>query len=528
MALGDRERYLALLVLVGVLFAGLFAVLPANLAFALGVTAFVAVLYVAIAIGLTRYSQWLPGWLVATPLWLLVGVPVALGLGLLFLFWTEPSVLTAIFLLGMAFVFLYYWLLVPFAIVQKLAQSRQGGPLEEYPPISVLVPAYNEEAYLNLSLDSLAGATYPAAVEVLVIDDGSYDDTAAIARTHEGTNARVIQKENGGKHSALNAGIEAASYDVIVSIDADSWIGPDALTQVVERLVRTPGTGAVAGNAKIGNRGSFITNLQALEYIVGINTFRRALDHVGLVSVVPGCLGAFQRDVLEDIKGYSADTLTEDFDLTIEILKRGNSVHMSEGVVYTAGPTTWRGLYRQRLRWFRGHVQTMRKHAHVFGDSQYGLVHRFVFPYAFLSVSLFPLLGIVISVFIPLAVVFGDGILVAQIALFFFLLLVVLSVIAIEIDDEARSLSVYAPLSVIGYKQFLDVILFKALYDVFSGRELEWTFAGRPEELPADALVYDPTDAVPTVEAGVPPADAPEDQVETESHDGDGAQTAVD
>lgn len=119
---------------------------------------------------------------------------------------------------------------------------------------------------------------------------------------------------------------------------------------------------------KVGNRGSFITNLQALEYVVGINTFRQAFDHVGLVSVVPGCLGAFRRETLEAVEGYSPDTLTEDFDLTVEILKRGQAVHMSEGVVYTAAPTTWRGLYRQRLRWFRGHVQTLLKHANVFGD----------------------------------------------------------------------------------------------------------------------------------------------------------------
>ena len=446
-------------------------------------------------------------------------VPVSFGLALLFLFWTGASLVTAVFLLGMMFVFLYYWLIVPFAVIQKLGYRVWGRPLDEYPPISLLIPCYNEEGYLGLSLDSIAVAEYPAEIEVIVIDDGSLDGTAQKARSHP-LGATVIEKENGGKHSALNAGIEQATHDIIVSIDADSWIAPDALTKLVARLVRNPNAGAVAGNVKIGNRGSFITNLQALEYVVGINTFRRAFDHIGLVSVVPGCLGAFRRDTLEDVKGYSPDTLTEDFDLTIEILKRGRAVHMSEGVVYTAGPTSWAGLYRQRLRWFRGHVQTLLKHAHVFGDTQYGLLQRLIFPYAFLSMSLFPVLGMVIVLFIPLSVLVGEGRLVAQIGAFFFLLLVLLSSIAVEIDGENRRLIPYAPLAVIGYKQFLDVVLFKAIYDVVMERDLQWTFAGRPDRLDSADLVYDPSARPSVVSQVVTTGPRREDDVVLEPVDG--------
>lgn len=489
----QRWGFLGLLGVIAIVFVALFVFLPRDLGMALAVTALVAFLYFGIAAGLTRYGHRLPAWLDSVPLWAIVAVPVTLGLVLLFRFWTSASLVTAVFLLGMLFVFLYYWLIVPFAVVQKLGQEGWSRPLDEYPPISLLVPAYNEEGYLDLTLDSIAAAEYPAAVELIVIDDGSLDGTAEEARSHPGTDATVIQKDNGGKHSALNAGIEAATHDVIVSVDADSWIAPDALANLVTRLVRSPNAGAVAGNVKVGNRGTFITNLQALEYVVGINTFRRAFDHVGLVSVVPGCLGAFRRETLEEIRGYSPDTLTEDFDLTIEILKRGRAVHMSEGVVYTAAPTTWRGLYRQRLRWFRGHVQTLVKHANVFGDTQYGLLHRLVFPYALLSMSLFPLLGVAITFLIPLAVLVGEGWLVAQIAVFFFVLLALLSLIAIEIDGEKRRLVLYAPLSVVGYKQFLDCILFKAVYDVLRKRELGWTFAGRPERLDSEVLEYDPS-----------------------------------
>lgn len=489
----------ALLALTAITFILLLVYLPSNLLAPLFVVAFVALLYFGAAVALAKYQARTPDWLNTAPLWLIVMVPVAIGVALLFRYWVDATVYSVIFVLGLLFIFLYYWLLVPFAMVQKIEVQNWEHSIEEWPAISVLVPAYKERGYIGRTLDSIAATTYPGDVELIVIDDGSLDGTYEEAVAHAGTDATVLQKENGGKHSALNKGLEAATNDIIVSIDADSWVAPDAFEKLIERFERNPEAGAVAGNVKVGNRGSFITNVQALEYIVGINTFRRAFDHVGLVSVVPGCLGAFRAETLRDIQGYSADTLTEDFDLTIEILKRGQSVHMSEGVVYTSAPTTWRGLYRQRLRWFRGHVQTLRKHAHVFTDRGYGLLQRLVFPYAFLSMTLFPLLGIAVSVVIPLAIIQGEGLLMAQIAVFFLVLLALLSLLAIEIDGERRRLTVYAPLSIIGYKQFLDVILLKSLFDVFSGRKLQWTGAGRtPTE---ESLIYDPTptaDPAPT------------------------------
>lgn len=496
----------ALLALTAVTFALLIVFLPSSLLAPLFVIAFVALLYFGVAVALAKYQSRTPDWLNTAPLWLIVMVPVALGVALLFRFWTDATVYSVIFVLGMLFIFLYYWLLVPFAMVQKIEVQNWESTIEEWPAISILVPAYRERGYIGRTLDSIAATTYPGDIELIVIDDGSLDGTYEEAVAHAGTDAMVVQKENGGKHSALNKGLELATNDIIVSIDADSWVAPDAFEKLVERFERNPEAGAVAGNVKVGNRGSFITNLQALEYIVGINTFRRAFDHVGLVSVVPGCLGAFRAETLRDIEGYSADTLTEDFDLTIEILKRGQSVHMSEGVVYTSAPTTWRGLYRQRLRWFRGHVQTLRKHANVFTDRGYGLLQRLVFPYAFLSMTLFPLLGIAVSVVIPLAVIQGEGWLVAQLAVFFIALLCLLSLLAIEIDGESRRLAAYAPLSIIGYKQFLDVILLKSLIDVFSGQKLQWTGAGRiPPEHP---VIYAPeTVATETTVTG-PPSEA--------------------
>lgn len=489
-----RRNALALLLVTAVAFGGLFAFLPRDIVVGMFVVAFVAFLYFVIAVGLTGAGRGVPRWLRAAPLWSLVLVPLVVGIGLFLWTGTDLTVFAVVFLLGMMFLFLYYWLLVPFALVQKtdqLAWDREHE-LEDTPPLSVLVPAYKERGHITKTLDSLAATVYPGEVELVVVDDGSLDGTYEEARDHPTTNAVVVQKENGGKHSALNRGLAEASHDLIVSIDADSWVAPDALTQIVEAFQRHPEAGAIAGNVKVGNRHSFLTRIQAFEYVLGINTFRRAFDHVGLVSVVPGCLGAFRRETLEEIQGYSADTLTEDFDLTIEILKRGQPVHMSEGVVYTYAPTTWQGLYRQRLRWFRGHVQTILKHRSVLTGAGHGLLQRLVFPYALLSMSLFPLLGLTVLVIIVLMVVLGQVVALAQLSAFFFVLVAALSLLAIEIDEEDRRLAVYAPLSVVGYKQFMDLVLLKSVVDVLSGRRLRWTSAGRIRH-PESGLLYDPS-----------------------------------
>ena len=492
-------EFIVLIAITAIAFLALFAALPFDLVQALLIVALVAFFYFAIAVALAKYKHRTPDWLNTAPLWLIVIVPVAIGVSLLSRYWAEATFFNVVFVLGMMFMFLYYWLMVPFALIQKIEEQSWDGAIDEWPDITVLVPAYKERGHIGRTLDSIAASTYQGGIELIVIDDGSLDGTYEEATAHAGTDGIVIRKENGGKHSALNRGLEEATNDIIVSIDADSWITPDAFAELIECFERHPNAGAIAGNVKVGNRGSFITNLQALEYIVGINTFRRAFDHVGLVSVVPGCLGAFRAETLREIGGYSADTLTEDFDLTIEILKRGQSVHMGEGIVYTYAPTKWRDLYRQRLRWYRGQVQTLRKHVGVFSDPNYGLLHRLIFPYAFLSMTLLPLMGIVVSIVIPLAIIAGQGLMMLQIAVFFLALIFLLSLLAVEIDSEDRRLVVYAPLSVIGYKQFQDIVLLKSIFDVFSGKKLGWTSAGRMDPETAGELSF----ALPAPAGGV-------------------------
>lgn len=476
------RQLLVLLVLIAAAFGGFVVFLPWNILVILILTSILAVAYFAGAVFLASNPERLPDWLHRAPLIWMVIFPLVVGAIVLRDIWSGVTVTALVFTLALLLVFLYYWLVVPLALVQKVSHQNWTRPDIPWPALTVLIPAYNEQEYVGRTIESVAAATYPDDVSIVVIDDGSTDGTYAEACEYATENTTVIQRANGGKHAALNEGLKHATTDIIVAVDADSVIAPDALQLLVKEFDRNPEAGAIAGNIKVANRGSLITNLQALEYIVGINTFRRAFDLLGVVTVVPGSLGAFKRGALDAVGGYSGDTVTEDFDLTIEILKAGHAIHASEGVVYTEGPETWHDLYNQRLRWFGGNIQTLLKHFEVFRNPQFGLLHRLGFPYIFLSLSMLPLLGLAVLGFLILAVIQGSMAVLLVIAVFFTLLQFLLSALAIAIEHEDMRLAAYAPFSIIGYKQFLDTVLLKSFYDVLAVKDVTWTNVRRARQ----------------------------------------------
>jgi len=468
------RQLVALLALIVLAFAGFALFLPWNILVILLLTTILAVAYFAGAVYLASRPGYLPDWSHRAPLIWMVLFPLVVGAVVLRDVWSGVTLTALLFTLALLLVFMYYWLVVPLALVQKISQQNWTRPDGPWPAVTVLIPAYNEASYVGRCIDSVVATTYPADVRIVVVDDGSTDGTYDEVREHAPEDAVVLRRENGGKHAALNTALEHADTDFVVSVDADSTVAPDALALLVQEFDRHPDAGAIAGNIKVVNRGSFVTNLQALEYIVGINTFRRAFDLLGVVTVVPGSLGAFRRETLHSVGGYSGDTVTEDFDLTIEILKAGHAIHASEGVVYTEGPETWRDLYQQRLRWFGGNIQTLMKHLEVFRDARFGLLHRLGFPYVFLSLSMLPLLGLAVLGLLILAVLQGSMAVLLVIGVFFTLLQFLLSALAIAIEDEDMRLAVYAPFSIVGFKQFLDAVLLKSIVDVARGGKVSW------------------------------------------------------
>jgi peptidoglycan-N-acetylglucosamine deacetylase len=245
---------------------------------------------------------------------------------------------------------------------------NQGPPLapDFKPPVTVIIPAYNEEKVIAQTVRSVLASDYPS-LRTIVVDDGSPDATADVVRKEFGfeiAQGRVLllSKSNGGKASALNFGLEHTDDEVYVGMDADTVIAPSAVSLLVAHFA-DPKVGAVAGNAKVGNRVNLWTRWQALEYITSQNFERRALNVFGSVSVVPGAIGAWRTAAVRAAGSYPTDTVAEDADLTMALLENGwRVVNEDRALAFTEAPTTARGLMRQRFRWSFGILQAVWKH----------------------------------------------------------------------------------------------------------------------------------------------------------------------
>jgi cellulose synthase/poly-beta-1,6-N-acetylglucosamine synthase-like glycosyltransferase/peptidoglycan/xylan/chitin deacetylase (PgdA/CDA1 family) len=251
--------------------------------------------------------------------------------------------------------------------------------------VTVLIPAFNEEKVIAGTVARILESDYPG-MEVLVIDDGSRDRTAAVVRAHFRDDGRVqlISIPNGGKARALNAGLAQARGEVIVALDADTQFNRDTVARLARWFV-DPAIGAVAGNAKVGNRVNIITRWQALEYVVAQNLERRALAALDTLTVVPGAVGAWRRDALRAMGGFPADTLAEDQDLTIAIQTRGYRVHFDpSAIAWTEAPTTVRGLAKQRFRWAYGTLQCLWKYRRITFNGRYGELGLIALPQVWL------------------------------------------------------------------------------------------------------------------------------------------------
>lgn len=392
---------------------------------------------------------------------------VTLALG-----WILLSLVSVVNLLALSLL-VGYWLVVTAAVYHHLAGYDAFREPETFEPINVIVPAYNEEGYVGRTIEALLATEYPREkLNVVVVDDGSTDGTYEEATGYASDIVTVVTKENGGKYSALNYGLMFCEGEYVITIDADSLVASDALKRIVAPLQADDDIGAVAGNVKVTNRDSLVTKCQALEYIISINIYRRMLDLMGVVTVVPGCLGAYRRDVLEDVFAYDPETLTEDFDLTIKVLKQGYEVRANQALVFTEAPGTWEDLYKQRLRWYRGNFMTVFKHWDVLTDERYGLLHRLAFPLRAAEMFFLPFASAVILASITWLLVTGHVIEVLALFVFFVSIIVPVVLLAIVVEDEDLRLAVYSPLFVVGFKHFHDVVTLKSLSDVLSRSDL--------------------------------------------------------
>jgi peptidoglycan-N-acetylglucosamine deacetylase len=278
-------------------------------------------------------------------------------------------------------------------------------PIDPARFVSILIPAFNEAKVITGSVRRVLASTN-VMVEVIVIDDGSTDGTSQIMAAEFGTDARVrlLTLRNGGKARALNAGLKLATGDVIIALDADTQFEATTVARLA-RWFADPAIGAVAGNAKVGNRVNLVTRWQAIEYVTAQNLERRALTQFEAITVVPGAVGAWRRAALDQVGGYPVDTLAEDQDLTIAIQRGGWRVGYDiAAVAWTEAPETFRALAKQRFRWAFGTLQCLWKHRAIFRDRKplglalVGLPQAWLFQIGFAIVSPIIDLALVVSI----------------------------------------------------------------------------------------------------------------------------------
>ncbi len=382
------------------------------------------------------------------------------------------------------------------AVIDRLRRPHAAASPGVNPRVAVLIPAYNEEKVIVRTIRSVLNSDY-ANLHVMVIDDGSNDNTFEVAReAYAGEIAagrvQVITKPNGGKAAALNYALDRLTEEIYVGIDADTVIAPDAISKLIPHF-EDLAVGAVAGNAKVGNRVNLWTRWQALEYITSQNFERRALDLFNVVTVVPGAIGAWRTGSVKAVGGYPINTVAEDADLTMALLELGlKVVYEDRALAYTEAPIDAKGLMRQRFRWSFGTLQAIWKHRAAFVRNK--AMGLFALPNILIFQMLLPLVSPFIDVMFLAGILhyFGDRHFHPEAAsaanfqkllayfLGFLLIDFITSSVAFSLERRHPAnkgdgwLLFHIWLQRFAYRQVFSIVLFKTLKRAIDGKPFNW------------------------------------------------------
>ena len=388
------------------------------------------------------------------------------------------SAYRAIILWGLTIIFWSTFLMIPLAVYSKNKES-QVPTTPNTPIVSIIIPAYNEEKVIADTIESTLEITYPKK-DIIVVDDGSEDNTLQIAKRYEDEGVKVLHKENGGKATALNYALTFTKGEIVAVLDADTLASRNSLTEIVKIFENEKDIAAVAGNIKVRNKVNWITWCQALEYVSAIQIVRRAFDLFGAVTIIPGALGSFRKSVLMESGAYDKETIVEDFDTTIKILKSGMIVRgTTKSVAYTEASNTLMDFYRQRKRWYRGNLQVVIKHRNALTNPRFGFLQKLAFPYMLIAMTVLPVTGFLVLGAAILALIEGDYVFVLASFGFFTVLQYLITALSVRIDGDNPKLILYAIFFIFGYKQLLDYILLRQAIAQLFKRKTSWTSAKR-------------------------------------------------
>ncbi len=422
-----------------------------------------------------------------------------------FLFGFFNNFVVSVFFLGDILMSARLIIIGVFAILDRLRKRENFATSEFQPEVAVLIPAYNEEKVIARTVRSVMMSSYKN-LRIVVIDDGSKDGTTRVVRdTYPAELASgrltLLTKPNGGKAAALNFALEQTFEDIYVGIDADGVIAHDAIARLVCHFAN-PQIGAVAGNAKVGNRVNLWTRWQALEYITSQNFERRALDLFDVVMVVPGAIGAWRTEPVKAGGGYHSNTVAEDADLTMNLLEQGYSViYEDEALAFTEAPVDVNGLMRQRFRWSFGILQAVFKHRGAI--ARHRAMGLFALPNILIFQILLPLLSPLIDLMFVAGVIhyFVDRYFHPESAstanlyklLTFFLAFLVIdfaaSALAFTLERKHPAskgdfwLLPHIWIQRFTYRQVFSVVLFKTLKRAIDGKPFNWDKLDRTAQM---------------------------------------------
>ncbi|WP_319585372.1 polysaccharide deacetylase family protein [uncultured Desulfobulbus sp.] len=345
------------------------------------------------------------------------------------------------------------------------------------PPISVLIAAYNEEKVIGDTLRSVLNTLYSGPMEVIVVDDGSQDATAAIVTTmaKDDPRIRLIRQNNLGKANALRNGLQAVTHQFVVSLDADTQFTPQTIGHLIQPFA-DPAVGAVSGRARVGNSTTLFARFQSLEYTCGFNLDRRAYHQLNCITVVPGAVSALRVEAINKAGGISTETLAEDTDLTLALHKCGYAIHYApRAVAWTEAPETMRTFAKQRFRWAFGTLQCLWKHRELLFNPHYKALGWFSLPSAWFFNIFLVAFGSIIDLLLLLSLVVSPANSILYFYFFVFLAAdLVLAAVACLVEREPLfQIWLVLPMRFI-YRPVLNIVVVRAILRALKGVWVGW------------------------------------------------------
>ena len=388
------------------------------------------------------------------------------------------TLLNSLFLVFIALGLLRLIAITYMAIKQKNKEKKKVYPIIDpllLPKVSIIVPAFNEEVNAVSSLHNLLRCDYPS-FEIIFVDDGSKDSTYSIVDEAFKNNpsVKVFTKPNGGKSSALNFGIEQTNTEFVVCIDADTKLLPDAISKMMRHFT-DPAIGAVAGVVKAGNEVNIITKWQSLEYTISQNFDRKAFAYLNCITVVPGAIGAFRKEALVRAGGFTTDTLAEDCDLSIRILKEGYVIqNEAHSVAMTEVPETVKQFMKQRFRWSFGVMQTFWKHKDALFNNKYKSLGWVALPDLLLFKYFIPLFTPLADVLMIIGLLSDNAAKIGIYYLIFTAVDVLIASVTFALEKEKPGKLIWIIPQRIIYRWLMIIVLFRAIKRALKGELQNW------------------------------------------------------